>query len=391
MGFIRQSLAIAAALAISSTSFAARRAGSQSVIFQPNQPVRIATMDEPAFGFLTRNSVELAIRDFGGRLHGHKIQSMHYSKGCDVRTEIDGFIEGLIREAKTVGLVGPICSGRTARIAEMLGTAKVLTISPANTAWFLTEPDFRAASYYRTSPNDLYQGGIGASFARESLGASTAAIIHYGQDNEYSSLLANGFSQAFVDADGTVEAVFDLPFDTSDYSAVLDNLPPVDVVYAPIFTEDFANLYNQLRARGMTPLLGTDGAMAGYLFELLVDEGRDMYLSGLMGQGPGYGAFLSSYLAAYGEEPGLPFDPLAYDATLLMLMAAEAVAVVQANGGMTISRDAMIAYMDGQVGDSPYPYTGAGGVYDAPMNGDLNPDGFSVFRAANGEFAPVFP
>src|SRR4030095_12861743 len=155
-------LSIAAVLILMTAGVlpSAPKAKGEDILLGPGQAVRIATMDMPKFGLGTRNAIDLAVEQFGGSLLGHPIQTQHYGKGCDARAELDGFIQGLIREPKTVGLIGPICSGRTVRIVQTLSDAKILTISPANTFIGLTDPVFHdlIPFYFRTSPTDLFQG-----------------------------------------------------------------------------------------------------------------------------------------------------------------------------------------------------------------------------------------
>src|SRR4030095_853085 len=163
--------------------------------------------DMPEFDVLTRNAVELAIEKFGGALFGHPIKTKHYGKGCDARREHDAFIQGLTREPKTVGLIGPICSGRTLRIIQTLSDAQILTISPANTLPDLTDPEFHDSIpfYFRTSPNDMNQGPLAARFAQapndqNGLGAKRAVIVSYdfAQEDDFFGIVEKGFRDNFT-------------------------------------------------------------------------------------------------------------------------------------------------------------------------------------------------
>jgi len=217
-------------------------ANGGGIVLRPGQPLQIATMDMPEFGLSTRNAVDLAIEQFGN-LQGHPIKTKHYGRGCDERKEMDGFIQGLIREPKTLGLVGPICSGRTVRIVQTLSDAKILTISPANTFSGFSDPAFHELIpyYFRTAPSDQFQGGVGAEFAispkaQNGLGATTAAIIYYGDDEAgYSSVLRQGFREAFIAAGGTIVGEFPIQFGQTDFNDALDEMGEAEVVYAPIF------------------------------------------------------------------------------------------------------------------------------------------------------------
>src|SRR4030095_545047 len=225
----------------------APKAKGEDILLGPGQAVRIARMAMPQFGLVMRNAVDLAIEQFGGTFLGHPIQTKHYGKGCDLRAELDGFVQGLIRESKTVGLIGPICSGRTARIVQTLSDAKILTISPDNTARELTEPAFHdlIPFYFRTSPTDAFQGPAGAAFAQTptaqgGLGAASAAIIYY--DEGYSNTLREGFKKTFS---GSI-LEFPIQFEHQDFTDILDAvMGQVDVIYAPVFVPDLGPLYQQ--------------------------------------------------------------------------------------------------------------------------------------------------
>ena len=364
------------------------------IVIRSNQPVSIATMDFPQYGFFTRNGVDLAVLQFGGSLLGHRIKTMDYGKGCDLRQELDDFIQGLTRQPKTLGLVGPICSGRTRRIVETLSDAQILTISPANTFSGFSDPELHSSIpyYFRTPPNDRFQAETAADFtlsppSENGLGASTAAIVYYGGDDDYSQFLANGFRDLFTQGGGTIVGDFPIDFG-QDLSTVVDTLGDVDVVYAPLFDGEFFSLYTALReTHGDVPLLGTDGVMGLSALEVLGITPVQSYATGVVENGPNLETFVADYTAHYGYPPG-PFEAFAYDATRLILNAAAAAASVDASGTLTISTEDMLDYMNDSAN---YPYAGAGGTYQTPVNGDLNFGGYAVFQDVGGDFLQVFP
>ena len=361
---------------------------AKDIVIRPGQSLLIGTMDEPKF-LPTRLGVDLAVDQFGNQLLGFPIRTKHLGHGCGPMQN-QNIAEGLSKDPKVAGVVGPMCSGRAHGIIHLLSDAQVLTISPANTGAFLTEPDFRPPYYFRTSPNDLFQGPIGADFAGQALGATTAAVIYY--EEEYSLGLFEGFNQAFTAGGGTITGEFPIPFEQGDFTAILDEIGEVDVIYAPIFFEDSAPLYTQLRERdpnGEIPLLVSDGSIGPFMFDLIGPNPVEFYASGVVLKGPEFPVFLQDYLASFGQEPEPDsFEAMAYDAATLMLNAMAAVAQTDAKGNLVISPPALLDYLNDP---SNYPYLGAGGTYTVPENGDLNKNGWEVFLGQDGEFIPVYP
>ncbi len=354
------------------------------------QPVEIPTMDFPKFGLEIRNAVDLAVAQFGGQLFHHPIITTHLGHGCNSPNDKNNLIEGIIHDPKVLGLVGPICSGVAGRIVPPLNDAGVPVISPANTAAFLTDPATHLPFYFRTAPSDAFQGKVGADFARQGLNATSASILHYDPPDDYSVLLSQTFQENFTDQGGTIANEFTVDFGQSDFSQILDAIGAVDVVYAPIFFGEALPFFQQLRERdpnGNTAILSTDGSMSDGLFPILGDDPVNLYFSNVVQQGPNYDSFASAYRQKYDHDPEA-FEALAFDATLLLLRAAAAVGHEDSKGKLTIVQQDLLQSMNDP---RNYPYVGAGGTYQAPVNGDLNPDGEGIFQAEGGAFLPVFP
>lgn len=365
------------------------------VILVPGEAMKIVTIDMPDFGLATRNAVDLAVAHHGGKIGGHPIRTQHFPFGCFPAAENEKFLKKITKDPQVVGVIGPICSGPAFQQVPVLSKAKILTISPANTAAELTEDEFHEANpyYYRTAPSDTFQGEAGGRFAsapveQQGLGAATAAILYYSPEEAYSEVLREGFKRTFT---GTVAGEFPIEFGQEDFSDLLGQLQAlgVDVVYAPLFDEALF-FYFQLREAGgsfgQTPFLGTDSLFFPDIFEFLGDDPVEFYVTATNSNGPKYEAFHKAYVKKFREEPNA-FEPLAYDATRLMLKAIAAKSIKLGKFLVLNPRD-LRRYMDGA---SHYPYVGAGGTYTDPHNGDLNPTGHSVFQGGEGEFTPIYP
>ena len=382
-------------LAFPASSFAWHWPKIDPILLFPGEPMKVVIIDMPDFGLDTRNAVDLAVEQFGKKIDGHMIRTQAYPFGCDEEVEgNDRFLKRVTRNDRVVGVIGPICSGVASRQVPILSAAGILTISPANTTADFSTPEFHEENryYFRTAPSDLIQGTIDGSFAstpvaQGGLGASRAAILYY-PDESYPESLRASFKQTFA---GTVVGEFPVSFDQEDFSAVIAQMEAlnVDVVYAPIF-ENLTFFFEQLRGgngavRGV-PVFATDGFFGDFIFEVFGDNPEELYLSTVNSEGPHFVAFYNDYVAKYGIEPN-PFEGFAYDATRLLL---KAVADKSFRVGKFLFLDprSLVAYMEDGI---HYPYNGAGGVYSTPTGADLNSKGFSVYKAENGDFTPLYP
>ena len=93
--------------------------------------------------------------------------------------------------------VGSNCSSEARPGAPILWKAGIATVSPSNTAPYLTDPkrgpDYDG--YLRTAHNDKIQGAVAAEFAIKKLKVKKAATIHDG--SVYAEQLQAVFAETF--------------------------------------------------------------------------------------------------------------------------------------------------------------------------------------------------
>ena len=317
-----------------------------------NDPIRLAYMfvisgADASLGNDTKRGVEIAIDDMKGVLLDHKIELI----GEDTLCSAEGgqtAAQKLAADPKLVAVVGTNCSSEArAAIPIMCGVA-IPMVSPSNTAPDLTKTD-RPPEYWcymRTAHNDNVQGAKMADYAWEK-GFKKAATIHDG--SIYAQQLQEVFANRFKELGGTIvaqEAV--APTDT-DMHPMLTRIAATnpDFIYYPIFIAAGGQITKQARE---TPglekvqLAGADGIFSADFLKGAGDASLGFNWSSpdFSAFGTGYQDYLKKNMAKYGEAPLAPFHAHAYDAFNMIAAAIEKVAVKNADGSLTIPREALV-------------------------------------------------
>jgi branched-chain amino acid transport system substrate-binding protein len=299
--------------------------------------------------------IQLAIEDYGD-INGHAVNlGTPEDDLCSAEGGQAG-AQAILAQEGVIGVIGTTCSGAAAAASPLLSAAGMVLISGSNTSPSLTSDQKGTAGdnyypgYYRTAHNDLFQGATAARFAFEELGLTKAAAIHDG--DPYTDGLATAFADAFAALGGEVVIYTAVNADDTDMTAVLTAVSAAgpEVVYFPIFQPAGDFIIQQ--AGGVAGLedvvwFGADGLLVDDFLALPESEG--MYFSG-PGLTPGgnqgltgttYDELITRYVADFGETPPAAFHAHTYDATMMLLSAIEAVAVIDGDGVMWVDRSAL--------------------------------------------------
>ncbi|MBP1717304.1 MAG: putative branched-chain amino acid transporter, periplasmic amino acid-binding protein, partial [Deltaproteobacteria bacterium] len=150
------------------------------------QPIHIACWmvvagPDASLGTDTKRGAEIAIADKGGKLLGHPIKLSVQDTACNAEGG-QAAATKLAADPTVVAAIGSNCSSEARPGAPILWKAGIATVSPSNTAPYLTDPkrgpDYDG--YLRTAHNDKIQGAVAAEFAIKQLKAKKAATIHDG-------------------------------------------------------------------------------------------------------------------------------------------------------------------------------------------------------------------
>ena len=326
----------------------------------PGQEIQIRSLNTitgvTAFaGIPNQRGVELAIADYG------PIAGRSVSLG----TPLDDFCspdggqaaaQTVVADPTVVGVIGTTCSSSAAAAMPLISAAGTVMISPSNASpWLTSDMAGNVGSaylpgYYRTCYNGLVQGRAVASFVRDHLGLERAAAIHDG--DAFTQGLAQSFADAFEELGGVVTAVAAVNKGDTDMIGVLTGVEPgsPQAVFLPVFMPEAGFIAQQIGGvSGLerVTLVGAAPLLADNFMELPESEG--VFLSGpdlRYGSnrnsitGASADGFLAAYEAAYGEAPSTGFWAHAYDATIMLLLAIDRVAV-EVEGTLYIDRQAL--------------------------------------------------
>jgi branched-chain amino acid transport system substrate-binding protein len=308
------------------------------VAIKKGQPIHIAYWmvvagGDSSLGIDTRRGVEIAIQDKGGKLMGYTIKLSGQDEGCNAEGG-QAAATKLASDPTIVAAIGSNCSSAARPGAPILWKQGIPTVSPSNTAPYLTDPKRGKEydGYLRTAHNDKIQGAVAAQFAIKKLGVKTAATVHDG--SVYAEQLQAVFAEEFKKLGGTIvaqEAV--APTDT-DMRPVLTKIATgkPEFIYFPIFIAAGGHLARQAKeVAGLekTSLMSADGTFSPDFYKAAGDAAIGMFHSSpdFSAFGAGYKDFLAKHQKKFGEKPIAPFHAHGYDAAMMIFNAIEKTAV----------------------------------------------------------------
>jgi len=319
------------------------------VKIKPGGPIHIACWmvvagPDASLGTDTKRGVEIAIEDKGGKVLGFPIKLSVQDTGCNAEGG-QAAATKLAADPTIVAAIGSNCSSEARPGAPILWKAGIATVSPSNTAPFLTDPKrgIEYDGYLRTAHNDKVQGAVAAEFAWKQLKGKRAATIHDG--SPYAEQLQAVFAETFKKLGGTItsqEAV--APTDT-DMRPVLTKIATgkPEFIYYPIFIAAGGHITRQVKeVKGLEKvyLMGADGIFSPDFYKAAGQTAIGMYHSSpdFSAFAAGYKDFLAKHQKKYGEKPLAPFHAHAYDAAIMIFAAIEKVAQKAPDGTLYIGR-----------------------------------------------------
>ena len=359
----------------------------------PMDPIHIAYLlvvagPNSALGVDSRNGVEIAIDDAGGKILNHPIKFDGEDGGCSAD---GGQAAGtkLAADPTIVAVIGTSCSSEARAAEPLLSAAGFVTISSSNTAPDLTDPTNpnHYAGYFRTAHNDQIQGAAAADFAYNFLKITKAATIHDG--SLYADKLQAVFADNFKKLGGTITLQTSVTVGQTDMSSVLASVASgsPQLIYFPIFLPEGAFLIRQAR---ITPglenakLMGADGLYSPDVMKTADLAVEGFLVSSPLVQGAAYDAFMAKYVKKFGVQPINIFHAHAYDGFNIVKAAIEKAAVQQPDGTIYIPRqglrDAMAATKD---------FKGLTGVLTCNPDGDCANPVIGVYEYHVGAYPPL--
>jgi len=315
-------------------------------------PIHIANWmvvagENATLGTDTKRGVEIAVDDIGGKLLGHPIKLSTQDTGCNAEGG-QAAATKLASDPTIVAAIGSNCSSEARPGAPLLWKAGIATVSPSNTAPYLTDPKRgpEYEGYLRTAHNDKVQGAVAAEFAIKKLGVKKAATIHDG--SVYAEQLQGVFAENFKKLGGTITAQEAVAPTDTDMRPVLTKIATgkPEFLYYPIFIAAGGHVTRQVKeVSGLEKvyLMGADGVFSPDFYKAAGDTAIGMYHSSpdFSAFAAGYKDFLAKHQKKYGEKPLAPFHAHGYDAAMMIFAAIKKVGKTGPDGTLCIGRKAL--------------------------------------------------
>ena len=317
----------------------------------PGEPIHIAywfviSGPNTSLGTDTVRGIEIAVDTFGGSIKGWPIKISGQDSGCSAEGG-QAAATRIAADPTVVAAIGSNCSSEAKPGVPILWKAGIPTVSPSNTAPYLTDPERGSGyeGYLRTCHNDKVQGAIAANFAFNEKGLKKAATIHDG--SVYAEQLAQVFARTFKKKGGTITSMEAVSPNDTDMRPVLTKIATgkPDIIYYPIFIAEGGFITRQAKeVSGLEKvmLFGADGMFSPDFYKAAGKAAVGMFHSSpdFSAFAGGYQTFLTAHKKKYGEAPIAPFHAHAYDATMMVLNAIDKVAVKE-GGNLVIGRKAL--------------------------------------------------
>jgi branched-chain amino acid transport system substrate-binding protein len=308
------------------------------VAIKKGQPIHIAYWfvvagADASLGEDTKRGVEIAIQDKGGKLLGHPIKLTGQDTGCGPEGG-QAAATKIASDPTVVAAIGSNCSSAAKPGVPILWKAGIATVSPSNTAPYLTDPKRGPEydGYLRTCHNDKVQGAVAAEFAYKKLGVKKAATIHDG--SVYAEQLQAVFADTFKKLGGTITAQEAVAPTDTDMRPVLTKIATghPEFIYYPVFIAAAGHITRQAKeVAGLEKvyLMSADGSFSPDFYKAAGDAAVGMFHSSpdFSAYAAGYKDFLAKHQKKYGEKPIAPFHAQAYDAAMMIFQAIEKTAV----------------------------------------------------------------
>ena len=325
MKLLRSALASAMALALVAVAATAVEAQGKGTI-------KIATQSplsggQAALGEGIKLGTQLALERFKGPLEkmGFKVELVPFDDQAKPDVGVAN-AKNIIADKDILAVIGHLNSGVAIPSSEVYKDANLAMISPANTNPTVTDRGYPNVN--RVCGRDDVQGAVGAEFARGSMKAKSAYIIHdktaYGQ----------GVAE-FFKADAEKKGIKILGFEGTEEKSNFDPIiTPMkaknpDLIYFGGIYDQAAPFFKQAREKGVkAKFLGPDGLDSSDLTKIAGKAVVGMNYTSVAGPVSVYPQakqFAEEYKKKFGKNPE-PFAAQAYDATVIALKAIEAAA-----------------------------------------------------------------
>jgi len=325
----RKMLALVLALTICLSVLAACGGGGDS------GPVKIGLLGPytgavAQYGLAVRDGAILYLEQYNekGGINGREIEWVMYDDEHDPVKALTGYnylvdqnvsaIIGAVTSAPTMAVV-PEAFGDNMPMITASATAEGVTFNASNNQVY--------TNMFRSCFIDPFQGNRLADFAKNAIGATTAAVI-FNTGVDYSVGLKDAFISKANEVGLEIVALEAYGTDAVDYQSQLTNIAAKnpDVLFVPDYYETVILLSQQAINAGVTAtLLGADGwaDVIGAISDPAPVNGS-FFTAGFSveDESPMVQDFLRAFTAKYNSEPSM-FAAQGYDAAMILVAALE--------------------------------------------------------------------
>ena len=261
-----------------------------------------------------------------GGIDGKELEIVTYDTRAD-SVEAVNVAKRMIEQDGVVAIIGAAQSGVTIALTAVTEPAKIPLIGTTATNPEVTVKDGAVRPHtFRTCFIDPFQGTVAAQFAYTELEAKTAAVL-YDVGSDYSSWLAQYFTEAFEGMGGSIVGNEAFRSGELDYRAMLGKLHNAnpDIMFLPVAQKEAALAMKQARDLGYEgEFMGGDNWGSPDIIELggaAVEGGYFVNLASM--EDPNIQDFIKEYRAKFNNDPTLPNPVMAVDALIVLKEAIE--------------------------------------------------------------------
>jgi branched-chain amino acid transport system substrate-binding protein len=350
---------------------------------QSKGTIKIATQSplsggQAALGEGIKLGTQLAIEKLKGPIEklGFKVELVPFDDQAKPDVGVAN-AANIIADKDIMLVVGHLNSGVAIPSSEKYKEVQLAMISPANTNPTVTDRNYLNVS--RVCGRDDVQGGVGATFASETLKVKSAYVIHdktaYGQ----------GVAE-FFKADAEKKGIKILGFEGTEEKSNFDPiLTPVkaknpDLIYFGGIYDQAAPFFKQAIEKGIKArFMGPDGMDSSDLTKIAGKAVVGMNYTSVAGPVTVYkeaATFAKEYKDKFKKDPE-PFAAQAYDAAAIGLKAIEA--AIKGSGGKSPSREQVA------VAVRKTKHTGLTGLVEFDEKGDPKKAKYFVLQVASDD------
>ncbi len=278
------------------------------------------------YGVSSTNGAKLAFEEINanGGVLGKKLEFVLFDEKGDSTEAVTAYNK--LVDNGVVAVIGDITSKPTLAVAEVAAQDNMPMITPTGTQANITEA---GPNVFRVCFTDPYQGTVLATFAKENLGAKTAAVV-VNNSSDYSDGIAEAFIKKAQELGIQVVAKEGYSDGDKDFRPQLTKIASLnpDVLVVPDYYEQDSLIATQAREVGITAtFIGPDGwdGVSKTLDVSSYGAIENAYFTNhysIEDKSEKVQNFLKAYRDTYKEDPSA-FSALSYDAAYMVKAAIE--------------------------------------------------------------------